>query len=479
MSDGAATTWTSRDGLATLHCGHVLDVLAGMPAAWFHCCVTSPPYWELRDYAIPPVKWADGSESSYGLEKTIELYVAHTVGIFAAIWRVMRDDGVVWLNIGDSFSTSGGDGTPGGSSQRADRSYQQKNHRNRPTDGLKSGDQCLIPHRVALALQDSGWWIRQTIVWHKRSPMPESIAAWRWTRCKIKTANGACNRMTERTVSGFDYREAELAQWSPCPGCPRCIPHGGYVLRKGRWRCTNAWEPIFQLAKSPTYFCDGVAVAEKSENAVPPRGSDRKHAEAGANGTVRRSISMLPSVDAVEKRNPRNVLTFSTEPLKAKHFAAFPSSLPRFCIKASTSDAGCCPTCGSQWAPIVEKERVPTRPALNPKDRKADDADDLTVRSDISPNRDPQRHIQRTKVLGYKATCDCGHAETVPARVLEPFAGSGTTLMVARWLGRQSVGVELSQKYIDEIAKERIERPKPEKRTKAARPVSRLQKELF
>lgn len=350
----------------------------------------------------------------------------------------------------------------------------------RPLGGIKAGEDTAIPFRVALALQNDGWWVRSTVVWQKKSPMPESLSGWRWVRCRVKV-DGTGWKPEERpefihgdqtktrshiygTNGGMLPREG-AAKWLPCPGCDKCSPNDGYVLRKGRWRCTNAWEPIFQLAKSPEYFADGEGVKEKAISQNVTRSSPK--AVGGVQGMEKQNDSFASSiVGNLETRNPRNVWSLSAEPLKAAHFAAFPSSIPRRCIQASTSAAGCCPHCGNQWAPIVETERVPTRPGINSKEWKHDDADQFTQRSDCSPNRDPERHIQRTKILGYRQTCNCPEHEPVPCTVLDPFAGSGTTLMVSRWLGRKSVGIELSEKYATEIAAERIMTPEPTKKSK-------------
>jgi DNA modification methylase len=468
--------------LWALHIGDVCGVLRSLPAESVHCCVTSPPYWGLRDYGLPPSVWGDGWQGCFGLEPTIESYVVHTLEICREIRRVLRDDGVLWWNLGDSYASekagtsmpaqtvAGGVGGIGDEAAHRGMGDAGTARRRTSSIGLKSGGQCLIPFRVALALQADGWWVRSTVVWQKKSPMPESLSGWRWVRCRVKVAN-APRRFKGHVREQGDYAEdgksfATGADWSPCPGCPKCSPNNGYVLRKGRWRCTNAWEPIFQLAKSPEYFCDAEGVKEKAIGGQPGNNS-HKGADGYQQGDkhLRTKVGLTEMV-ASETRNPRNVWSISSEPLKAAHFAAFPSSIPRRCIQASTSAAGCCPDCGSQWAPIVETERVATRPGLNPKEWKHDGADALTIRSDVSPNRDPERHIQRTKVLGYQQTCGCPQHEPVPCTVLDPFAGSGTTLMVARWLKRKSIGIELSEKYATEIAAQRIETPEPTKKNK-------------
>jgi hypothetical protein len=153
----------------------------------------------------------------------------------------------------------------------------------------------------------------------------------------------------------------------------------------------------------------------------------------------------------VETRNPRSVWTIPPEPIKERHFTPFPSELPYRCIKAATSDAGCCPACGAQYVPLVNRERVPTRPGRQTKatgDRMTDG------------NRDRKRHVVRKAVLDYLPTCDCRAGEPVPCTVLDPFAGSGTTLQTAVWSGRRAIGCEAQEEYLGVIRRRIGQRPR-------------------
>ena len=145
--------------------GDCLQQLATLPAASVQCCVTSPPYWGLRDY---------GTAGQLGLEATPDEYVANMVAVFREVWRVLRDDGTLWLNLGDSYASGGRSTRDPGQSKL--HPAQAKGMR-RPADGegIKPKDLVGIPWRVAFALQADGWWLRQDIIWHKPNPMPESV----------------------------------------------------------------------------------------------------------------------------------------------------------------------------------------------------------------------------------------------------------------------------------------------------------------
>jgi len=140
--------------------GNCLDILPTLPEKQFQTCVTSPPYFGLRDY---------GGVGQIGMEQTPEAYVAQLVTVFHEVWRVLRDDGTVWLNIGDSYANGGR------TSRDGDGKLPARQMGVRPLDGAKPKDLLMIPARVALALQADGWWLRSAIVWHKPNPMPESV----------------------------------------------------------------------------------------------------------------------------------------------------------------------------------------------------------------------------------------------------------------------------------------------------------------
>lgn len=414
-----------------VHTGNCLDHMLGViePHS-VHCIVSSPPYWGLRDYGIPGTLWRDGWTGVYGNEPSISQYLDHTIELFDAMRYVLRPDGVIWWNIGDSYRPDGGKG--------------------------------MCPHRVAIALQDAGWCIRQDNIWSKPAPMPESISGWHWTRCRVKVAPAKVARMGDPGTTGHraymlgggqtPEELRGLAQWSDCPGCPKCEVNGGYVLRRGKWRNTTGHEYIFQITQGNDYFCDATAAAETAVGGSPGN-KNHKGATAYAEGDKhhRTKVGLSPMV-ASTTRNPRSVWHFAAESFKGAHFATFPTELPYRCIKASTSPAGCCPHCGSQWAPVIAKVRRPTRPGNETKVGR------VTTHGEASPyfhqngsvvgNRDPLRHVTETVVSEYRQTCSCPTHSPVPATVYDPFGGSLTTAAVAAHMGRQAITSEINPTYI-------------------------------
>ncbi len=427
-----------------------VDTLEGMrmlPDRCVNAVVTSPPYYALRSYL--PADHPDKAKE-HGSEPTPEAFIATMVEVFEEVRRVLRDDGVVWVNLGDSYNGSGGAGGEG--KQHTNRGASSKPDNRGGWNTLKPGDKLNMPHRVAEALQAAGWWWRDTVIWHKKSPMPESVSGWKWVRCKVKVKAGGFPKHS--TADDPDVQQwptmndLPLAEWSPCPGCPKCLPNNGLVLRRGRWRCTQAHEYVFMFAKSDEYFCDGNAAAEKAIHAgrvviTTEQGMGR---QAGGSGKKASGNAVAGSAVLVgEFANPRNVWSLSHEPTKEKHFAAYPTELVRKCLLPSLAHAYCV-ECGAPHAPIVEEERKATRPALTNKIWKHEDGDHVGQRSDDSPNLDPERHIKCSTVVGYKATCSC-NAGTTSGLVMDPYCGTGTTGEVALKMGARFLGFELNPEY--------------------------------
>lgn len=410
-----------------------------LPDESVHCVVTSPPYWGLRCYGV---------DGQLGLEDTPEEYVARMVEVFREVRRVMRPDATCWLNLGDSFAGARG-GTQGETGQRARRTQPPGRERSetREASGLKPGDLVGIPWRVAFALQADGWWLRQDNVWHKPNPMPESLNGWRWEKCRVKVGARAGNKQTTNVGSHTAQSGGvETAEWSPCPGCDKCAPNDGLVLRKGSWRTTSAHEYVFQLAKAPQYFCDAEAVREpvsqtdgaKAWRRIFDPAKDRKQIALG------RTPGKRNKQDGAG-RNPRSVWSITTRPYSGAHFATFPPELPERCIRAATPEK-VCGDCGAPWAPVVEISGGTTG-------RSWHEGDDRLARGQRSGTRENRRlaadgfetDYQR-KVLAHRPTCDHG-AEPARAVVLDPFGGAGTTKLQAEAMGRRAVSLDLSLAY--------------------------------
>lgn len=254
---------------------------------------------------------------SLGREPTVEMYVEHTIEVLRAIRRVLRSDGVCFWNIGSSYA---GSGTPGGDFRDGKGGDDYLRPYNRQGNNLKPLDDALIPQRVALAAQADGWWCRSMIVLAKKNPMPESVGSWRWERCRVKVKaqpkaqrqSYALNLETayNRDQSG-GIDKAERAQYQDCPGCARCSPHGGYVLRKGSWRPTESHEYLLMLTKSGTYYSSGEDVREVSTE----RASGNIQRKIDTDGRLNTHLGFsIPYEPTGTGRNLRSVWEITTEP---------------------------------------------------------------------------------------------------------------------------------------------------------------------
>lgn len=292
--------------------------------------------------------------------------------------------------------------------QRRDAGIEIRVLKRIPTGlSVKPKSLLLAPFRFALAMQADGWILRDVIVWHKPAPMPESV----------------------------------------------------------RDRCTKAWEPIFMFAKSPRYFADMEGVktpaatradgTSRAGECSPLMGASKHRTEFTADDPSYRGGHEQDGrpVTTPTMSNLRNVWKLSPEAYKGKHFATFPSELPRRCIKIGTSERGACPRCLAPWTRVVKRKRVATRPGTNWKG--AQEGSPLNEQTAGYLNVDPQRHCTTTETTGWQPTCQCNAGDPVPCVVLDPFCGSGTTMKVAAELGRDGIGLDLSTEY-RALAVERI-----------------------
>jgi len=430
--------------------GDCLKSLRNLAPKSVNTCVTSPPYFGLRDY---------GDEGQLGLEETPEEFVENLVKVFKEVKRVLRDDGTVWLNLGDSFF---------------------------PNKQLG-----CIPFKVAIALQDDGWYLRQDIIWHKPNPMPESV----------------------------------------------------------RDRCTKSHEYIFLLSKSMKYYYDNEAIKEPCTESTKKRmksgwGGNEHHGYAGGRqNNLSKYIGTKKSQDnALKGRNKRSVWIVTTKPFKGAHFAVFPMDLIEPCVLAGCPEKVCveCDTPyinkpnyryvnktssiknnhgkyktqqvessnrqglhSNRGSKLVEiREDLPKQSLLvdflrsktNPKllSENSDipttkiehwfrrdeggfaypSIDDWKKVRDLIDDYSDEFHqidkslseceyktdaIQSKEIINYelKKQCNCETNETISGTVLDPFGGSGTTGLVAQNNNRNAILLELNPEYI-EIAESRL-----------------------
>ncbi len=378
--------------LDTVICGDCLEVMRDMPTGIVYCVVTSPPYWGLRDYGV---------DGQLGLEKTPEEYIAKMVAVFREVWRVLRDDGTLWLNLGDSYN-SGSRLRPDGGAGMAERNTSADPCK--PLlENLKPKDLCGIPWRVALALQADGWYLRQDIIWHKPNPMPESVTD----------------------------------------------------------RCTKAHEYIFLMSKKPRYYYDQDAIREDfnyPERKYNPDTSNHKTAKLKEQGN--RCTSALHDGrtqygDPSTGRNKRSVWTVPTCPYPEAHFATFPPKLIEPCILAGCPE-WVCKKCGEPRRRIVETEY---KPHGNSAKSGGDYAGDRNSGNLTHGKFRPQemKYGRATRVDKTTGWSDCGCGEGFDGGiVLDPFMGSGTVAAVAYENNRHYVGIDLNpdkkiQKRISDV----------------------------
>lgn len=359
--------------------GDCLAQLRTLPAGSVHCCVTSPPYYGLRDYE---------AEGQVGLEKTPDEYIAKLVEVFREVKRVLRDDGTLWLNIGDSYSSTATQSTGnkialGGGRANQEAALGRLDKSKLP--GIKLKELIGIPWMLAFALRADGWYIRQDNIWHKPNPMPESVLD----------------------------------------------------------RCTKAHEYLFMLTKKPTYFFDAEAIKEP---AIYGPNSGKKEKPKGSfdgKGPSERDQFIEQSFRAIRPtRNKRSVWTVASKPFKEAHFAVFPPALIEPCIKASTSEIGCCASCGEPLRRIVKRRAMVIKRSPNNHVK--------------GQTRSAGRMVSPASAItsGWSLACSC-EAEIKRCVVLDPFFGAGTTALVSRSLGRDCIGIEINPKFA-RMAIERI-----------------------
>ena len=467
---------------ATLYYGRdTRESLRGLPEASIHTVCTSPPYWGLRDYGTATWEGGDaecehrvrstssiaaGMQSStlgggkgtvnhskegfhtvckrcgarrvdaqIGLEESPEAFVASLVEVFREVKRVLRPDGTLWVNLGDSYA-GGGRAGKNPEYQRRHTSFGKLDYVTASggmgppmtvPEGLKPKDLVGIPWRVAFALQADGWYLRADIIWSKPSWMPESV--------------------TDRPTKAHEY--------------------------------------VFLFAHPDSggkYFYDADAVKEPVSSTNPKipwrertYGTGQGVGELNGEGSYKRGTSRQPCGNPDNgMRNKRSVWTVNPKPYKGSHFAVWPPDLVRPMILAGTSAHGVCSKCGAPWTRVLEDNHQPNAYGAGggPKAEQSE-ADRLAggvgrmdggrrATSGSSFNNNPAKRPPSPQTTGWQPTCDCVDAQTIPATVLDPFSGSATTGMVALQEGRNFIGLDLNRNYLP-LAEARVQDiPAPE-----------------
>ena len=459
--------------------------LKEMPDESVHCVVTSPPYWGLRDY---------GAEGQLGLEKTPEEYIAKMVAGFREVRRVLRSDGTLWLNMGDSYFGGGHGG--GGSFAKDNLHLANKNEQahwkaanGRAPTGTKAKDLVGMPWRLAFALQADGWHLRSDIIWSKPNPMPESVTdrptkAHEYLFLLTKSARYFYDaEAIKEEVTGNAHTRSAAASEFPAQ-----------LLRDGEARRRPGINPK--------------ALAANQHARIGRERTPRHQACAERNGkeeTTALRIKQNPSFSEaisqlVSSRNKRSVWEIATYPYPEAHFATFPPKLVEPCILAGTSEKGCCPKCGAPWERVLERQfsgnwnpgpgnngktkvnaQKPNRKGVkyyelaDQQNAGARMAMARETMCEVTGNHDA--YFPSAVTLGWEPTCKCkpelkralleGEDRNllppyppIPCTVLDPFCGAGTTGLVAVRFGRNFIGIELKEEY-REMAMRRISEDAP------------------
>ena len=329
--------------------GDCIESMKQLPDESVDMCVTSPPYYGLRNY---------DNEDQIGLEATMGEYISNMVAVFTEVHRILKPHGTLWLNLGDSYNGSGG---AGGDYTKGGKREGQPKYPGKFDATLKRKDLMGVPWRVALALQEAGWWLRQDIIWNKPNCMPEPV----------------------------------------------------------KDRCTKNHEYIFLLTKQEKYYFDHVAIKEPVLDASLKRAQnswDSDHPSTGFHGQGIHTEQMGKRFVDPAGRNKRTVWTVTPKPFKGAHFAVFPPELIEPTILAGTSAKGCCSSCGKPWQRVYHK---PQPPEGLKKKNSGNKMDYHTQSAGGGQKVDDWYNANPGHTLGWQPTCEC-HGKLVMKEVIIP-----------------------------------------------------------
>ncbi len=407
--------------LGTIVQADALETVRGWPTASVQCCITSIPYWGLRDYQVEGVSL----KGQYGQEATIEEWLAVMVAVFGEVRRVLRLDGTLWLNVGDAYST-GASGQNGAASTSTNTGGRVESRKRPPAQGFKPKNLLMLPARLAMALQADGWTLRSDIIWSKPNPMPESV--------------------TDRPATAHEH--------------------------------------VFLLTPGPRYFYDAEAVREEGgeqNGAAANFQRETKEQLVPGQGMVQHRMNREPT-HKTSGRNLRNVWTIAPQPYAGAHYATFPEALVEPCIKAGTSERGACPACAAPSRRVVEKVDPNGRlgKSYHNDQGRMEIGHRGVPQAEGAPVTRTVGWVPGCKHAGMYAPLDLFNAKqggvltlgrkkketaeayagrltavleiiaqaagvvTVPCIVLDPFAGTGQAGVVAYKKGREFVGIDLA-----------------------------------
>lgn len=463
----------------------VRDGLRALPGSSVHCVVTSPPYWGLRDYGTDPTVWGGDKSCAHewvssryyteksagkssaanftqagdenaarvkesrwreddtcgicgawrghlGLEKTPSLYVGHLVDVFSEVARVLRPDGTLWLNLGDSYSGHHGNKQVADADAPSNKPGFVENMRASSVgaDGLKQKDLVLVPFRVALALQEAGWYLRSWAPWIKRNCLPEAVTD------RPSNALEVMYLFAHPKSRGRYFYDMEAVR-KP-------------LADANAQRTTEHWDTTekYGVNNGGNTGLDSLASRMRDGSVT---GRNRRNTDwfFESIDAIRDGVDeVLPDDDGIPLAhvvNPR--------PYQGAHFAVMPPAIVEPCVAASTSEHGVCPTCGAPWRRDVERgvrEDNGVQNGIAPENR----AGGTRMRD---PTGGGGNALAARPILGttWVQSCSCPVSPPVPATVLDPFSGSGTVGMVSLRVGRHYVGLDLNESYLS-LAEARI-----------------------